>query len=413
MRIVFLFLLFFSYVKANANNNSIIQSQVDPFVDNNLTCEEFEKYADTIFIGGIDLGSGNQSPISVNYYCPKSIASLEFMRNLLNQADHLRSPNKLHSFCTGSSIHANWRYFRFGLAKLGYHPQAFKIDVNQVTKQTQYFREWSYKSPYNRKLYEDYLAELKKVKPLLSRWYLSHHNISKAVADNYSNNALNYISHWGFGYIPYSWEPETILLPKIELAIANQGKEIEKEMLLSLSESSENAKFNSLNLLLVENKKLSVLKKIFQSINRDFISENDWHKLLSNSLRNEKFLYYLLDKNVNPNSKNDFGKTALYYAIQLNFYSATKILLENGANVNHQYSIKKINEKYSCAPLTKSGRTPLMHGAQHSDVKMLELLLKYGANINDKDVFGSNALDYAKEHKKAENLDFLIKSDKK
>lgn len=53
------------------------------------------------------------------------------------------------------------------------------------------------------------------------------------------------------------------------------------------------------------------------------------------------------------------------------------------------------------------GRAPLQVAADEGQVKVIELLLKKGANINAKSKFDKTALDYAEEKGKKEIIDFL------
>ena len=48
-----------------------------------------------------------------------------------------------------------------------------------------------------------------------------------------------------------------------------------------------------------------------------------------------------------------------------------------------------------------------MHAAQHSDIKMLKILLDNGASLHTKDVKNSSALDYVKDNRKHQNEKFL------
>jgi uncharacterized protein len=77
----------------------------------------------------------------------------------------------------------------------------------------------------------------------------------------------------------------------------------------------------------------------------------------------------LLDKGVNPNSKDSDGETALHYAALKGRTEVVMLLLKKGANPN----IKD-----------KDGGTPLMSAAWGGHADVAKLLLAKGANPNAK-----------------------------
>src|SRR5690606_15265010 len=100
------------------------------------------------------------------------------------------------------------------------------------------------------------------------------------------------------------------------------------------------------------------------------------------------------------NRPNDFGKTALYYAIESGNVGIVARLLELGAEPNHRYP-RDGTDKYSCRyKLTHTGRTPLMHAAQHGSVEMIQLLVRHGARVEELDDLGYSALDFALSHER-------------
>jgi hypothetical protein len=129
------------------------------------------------------------------------------------------------------------------------------------------------------------------------------------------------------------------------------------------------------------------------------------------ALHNKKYIQLLLNKGAAIDYVNGFGKTALFYAIENNTHSIVKYLLQKGANPNHPYKSKaelKKEDVFECKyQIEHTKRTPLMHAAHHSDIKMLKLLLKYGTRLNDLDELGFNALDYAILFKQPKNAQFL------
>ena len=59
-----------------------VEYEVNPLDDHKVTCEEMEKYPHKVFKLG-DLGSGHGSPNEVDYRCPKSLSTLNFLQNIL------------------------------------------------------------------------------------------------------------------------------------------------------------------------------------------------------------------------------------------------------------------------------------------------------------------------------------------
>ena len=98
----------------------------------------------------------------------------------------------------------------------------------------------------------------------------------------------------------------------------------------------------------------------------------------------EPLLSKLLEKDLDINSKDDRGNTALALAVYLGHrdknYTRVKLLLRNGANPN----ITNL-ENYS----------PLMYVASVGNEVLMSMLVKHGANVKTKDNTGKTALDYA------------------
>lgn len=85
------------------------------------------------------------------------------------------------------------------------------------------------------------------------------------------------------------------------------------------------------------------------------------------------FYYYFNDKSIDKIDSN--GVSLLYYACRFGHYSVAKWLLEHGANVNIQMTVKP--------------RSTPLHGAKfRGHLSIVELLLEYGADVNIKNDFG-------------------------
>ena len=97
----------------------------------------------------------------------------------------------------------------------------------------------------------------------------------------------------------------------------------------------------------------------------------------------------LLENHVKIRKK---GKTALSKAAYHGHLKVVEILIAHGANVN-----------------TKDFRTPLMWAAGNGHFEIVKLLIAHGADIKTKDKYGESALDHAKEEKHPKLVKFLSK----
>ena len=99
---------------------------------------------------------------------------------------------------------------------------------------------------------------------------------------------------------------------------------------------------------------------------------------------------YLIDHGANVNSHNPWGETPLHWAANDNNKKVVEILLKKGANVNCASDTLKI--------------TPLMYAAEKGNKDIITLLLKSGADKTMKDKNGQTAYDHAKTDRTRELL---------
>ena len=101
--------------------------------------------------------------------------------------------------------------------------------------------------------------------------------------------------------------------------------------------------------------------------------------------------------------------SAKRHCFMIQYNQAARLLLEKGADVNQKYASAAEIENILEYPkeIYHTQRTPLMHAAQHADVKMLGLLLEKKSHLEDLDEVGFNALDYAIYGENKENVAFL------
>jgi ankyrin repeat protein len=157
------------------------------------------------------------------------------------------------------------------------------------------------------------------------------------------------------------------------------------------------------------------------------------HSCISNS---GDIFVFLMENNADFKIKDNFGKTALDYAIEHNRVEMIEYLALSGADTNGldvdqvlkdaqkiiktQELITKIRKtnpdldkiKSCIAVNTKgnNGQTALMHSCISNSGDIFVFLMENNADFNIKDNFGKTALDYAIEHNRVEMIEFLALS---
>ena len=181
----------------------------EPWDDHYISCEEMQKYPDRVFsVNGVDLGSGYGSPNGVDYECEGGLASVLFMKELHDLADQIRSEGPQH-ICSGSIVHAHWRFFHYKLLEAGLAPDIYALHREEWEKgsicerhQNDYFRLWAHQSLYNFELYNTFWKEYDQVKPALIKHYEEKFKVSSEKATYYADNALNCFVSWAAGSNP-------------------------------------------------------------------------------------------------------------------------------------------------------------------------------------------------------------------
>lgn len=369
---------------------------IDPFADKNITCEKMQTYTQRIFnTDSIDLGSGSISPIHFDFDCPDSLASLPFLSNLRELAAIIRGKD-LHTGCFGSKLYADNRYYLYLLAKAGFMPVS---NVQYTHKElAKYFRQWSLESLYNFRLYEKYLKAFGTAKLKLAEYYKTKFKFSLPKAKLAAEKNLGIISNWAAG----DMSEAAIVNPSMLIKLAADKKSTAAQMQKLLRQQAKDPKlkqqaYDALKISLLLGKPQAYLQLLRERIgnlgdkNLDRGNESE----IFFALNNKNNLTYLLENGALINHENNFGKTVLFYAIESGDHELVKFLISRGANVNQNYKTKKELHDNCHLNIVHTKRTPLMHAAQHSDEKMLELLLHHKARLQDIDEIGFNALDYA------------------
>jgi ankyrin repeat protein len=144
---------------------------------------------------------------------------------------------------------------------------------------------------------------------------------------------------------------------------------------------------------------------------------------------------FLLNKGANVNFKNERGATPLNVACDKNALDAVQLLIDEGADVNtrttrgstpltcaasgkgctlvsatafsHVYDFTNVAEILLDNGADVNLQNPLIFDVRTSNLKMVQLLLANGANINATDSTGKNALQIAEHHKHKNIVKFL------
>ena len=399
------------------------EKNIDPFEDNELTCEEMKTYPELIFNyrHGIDLGSGHGSPISVDYGCEGSLETFDFTKKLYSIAETVRSERS--NRCSGSIIHAHWRYYHFDLLKAGLMPELYTKHSIQDEKdsysvyrmyenQKNYFAVWGHSSLYNYELYKNFWNEYDKAYPLLVKHYEKSFSVTEKQAEQYAKYSLREFVLNAAGSFQYDYQggqPDLTLIEKMMINPKTTLETLHNELQQQVSKEEMN---QGLKVAILYDRDLGIIEYLLK--NGANINSGDESALFF-ALQNKKLFTFLLENGADINYRNSFGKTVLYYAIELGDIDIVKILIENGANLNNTYIDAETRDDWnreipfyqSLCSLEHTKRTPLMHAAQHANVDMLKFLISHGAKKDVTDEIGYNVLDYAHMEKKEENIVYL------
>ncbi|EAX91107.1 hypothetical protein TVAG_308670 [Trichomonas vaginalis G3] len=127
----------------------------------------------------------------------------------------------------------------------------------------------------------------------------------------------------------------------------------------------------------------------------------------------------LLEHGIDVNITNEYGKTALDYAIKNNCRETIELLRSRIAKIprKEEYSVSQllvaamknifprgtdINKK------DKNGQTALHIAAWKNNKEVAEILISHDANINEKDIYGKTALSVAAINNSEETAEVLI-----
>jgi len=389
------------------------------FDDGKLTCEEMRADPENIFREGVDLGSGATSPLQVDYDCEGGLATLDFLARLHQLKGQIRGSDNV---CGGTLWSALYRYHDYELLSAGLAPRLLlqKRDRSIARDEAalDYFEFWGHQSLSNYSLYSAYLEEERKARPALVSHYQRRYGLSAIDASRAAARALSIIRDRAAGSFPGDFSSYYGELgPRLpNLATLLLEQRIDREKLrAAIAASDQKVLQLALRVALLQRREPAVVDALLAAVEDvDLVpvpGQGDETALFS-ALRDRRHFDRLMARGADINHANDFGKTPLYYAIESGDALLVAHLLSRGADPNHRYRSNE-SDAFQCnlrLDIKHTGRTPLMHAAQHGSVKLLELLVEHGARVEVVDDLGYSALDFALQYQRGEQARWLLRA---
>ncbi|EOX7446765.1 ankyrin repeat domain-containing protein [Campylobacter coli] len=360
--------------------------------------------------------SSNLDYLNIASSCKESLKNQDFTKKLYAISNEIRGSN---SSCNGVAYLPKLQQFDFLLLKIAIDPIAYQktLDTPENLEKKydilrSYFRYWAYQSIGNFRLYKAFWKEYNNAIEPLEKYFESNFNFDKGSNIYYTSNALNEFLNWAVG--------ET----KIYKDISPLAKVLSNKK-HSITYIQDFIYTNNLNR---DELTIGLQAALLNQRNKDILNllirlgariDEGYENALFYALENYDNTKFLLELGLNVNSANTFGKTPLFYAIEFKRKDIVSLLLEYGTDVNKKYI--NDNEKLAlsaniggntpyfitfCA-LEHTSKNVLMHAAAYGDVEILKMLVAKGADINEIDDLGFNALDFALAANQKDNANYL------
>lgn len=360
--------------------------------------------------------SSNLDYLNIASSCKESLKNQDFTKKLYAISNEIRGSN---SSCNGVAYLPKLQQFDFLLLKIAIDPIAYQktLDTPENLEKKydilkSYFRYWAYQSIGNFRLYKAFWQEYNNAIEPLEKYFESNFNFDKGSNIYYTSNVLNEFLNWAVG--------ET----KIYKDISPLAKVLSNKK-HSITYIQDFIYTNNLNR---DELTIGLQAALLNQRNKDILNllirlgariDEGYENALFYALENYDNTKFLLELGLNVNSANTFGKTPLFYAIEFKRKDIVSLLLEYGTDVNKKYI--NDNEKLAlsaniggntpyfitfCA-LEHTSKNVLMHAAAYGDVEILKMLVAKGADINEIDDLGFNALDFALAANQKDNANYL------
>ncbi len=174
---------------------------------------------------------------------------------------------------------------------------------------------------------------------------------------------------------------------------------------LDYNDKDEN-EFSAIEAVCIKKDTLNIRLKILKYLVKRDINyiknlESALYLLLNNNRNVTNIVRYIIKQNININI-NNYGMTALACACTHEHTNVVKLLIEAGANIN---IIENFNPYYSILHILCNYAINI-----NNSVKIIEILIKAGAELNIKDYNGNTPLHIASRSGYKELVEILIKS---
>lgn len=350
--------------------------------------------------------------------CKDTILEIKPIKSLFEVSKQIRGESVS---CVGNAqISANLKQFLSVLINASYEPNLYAKTLPNAQSadeireaQRGYFRYWAYSSFYNFNKFREFWGFFNEAQTPLVKFY-EQKGYDTLESAYYATAVLNEFLNYAVG----SYAELLKVKPDISEAQKILSSNATFEQVMSLLYSKNLSKFELsaiLNTALLFEKDEVILNEILKrGADLEFGDET----AIFFALKSPKNVEFLIKNGANVNHKNAFGKSVIFYAVELKDTQLVKILLKNGANINESYidqntktALLNLGQNLpfylNMCGLEHTKRTLFMHAAAHSTPEILELLVQNGVQINAVDEIGFNALDYANMTQNTQNVKFL------